>query len=101
MSLPKKRSPRTYVNNADDDSNDVNAPRIIEKSSYLSKEFSNLNGSPPSMVKIFSENKLAFWKDRMREIKRQNEGRSVESVTKILDTFKFSFENSIYEPVTK
>lgn len=98
MSLPKKRSPRTYVN---DDDNEENVPRIIEKSKYLSKEFRNLNGSPHSMVKIFSENKLAFWKDRMREIKRQNKDRSVESVTKILDTFKFSLENSIYEPVTK
>ncbi|KAL1512872.1 hypothetical protein ABEB36_002383 [Hypothenemus hampei] len=73
----------------------------INKSNYLSKEFNSpMNTTKQSMVKIFSDNKMSFWRNQMRELRKQNDLCNVESITKILDTLRFTLEHSIYEPIT-
>ncbi|XP_050303397.1 uncharacterized protein LOC126741109 [Anthonomus grandis grandis] len=68
----------------------------IKKSNYLSRDLERYDDST---VKIFSDNKRSFWRDRLREIREQKEY-SVESVTKMIDALKVTLEESIYEPVT-
>lgn len=51
------------------------------------------------MVKIFSENKLAFWRDKMRQLKKDSGEYNTESAARLFDSLKFSLEDSVYEPV--
>ncbi|KAH1012352.1 hypothetical protein HUJ05_011524 [Dendroctonus ponderosae] len=71
----------------------------IEKSSYLSRELRDIQDVPRPMVKIFSENKLSFWREKMKQLKKESGEYNAESAARLFDSLKFSLEDSVYEPV--
>ncbi|XP_030755582.1 uncharacterized protein LOC115881965 [Sitophilus oryzae] len=72
----------------------------VKKSSFLSKELDKLAGKP--MVKVFSDHQrrlILLDKQRSMAMKEKKEFTPQESITKLIDSLKQTFDNSFYEPV--